>query len=312
MPRRVGPQPRPSLPGYGRSLASRVSSDSWLPARGGSVCAGVCLCASSRALFTPATHSSSFLVSSHAEVPLSLWALGLPSVASGGASSPPCLAGLHPAACSCTVAWPPMLVSGFRCECWGGARMGQPGLSLGRGPSSRSLGGHPAFQEQVTAAVAHALEQQMQKLLEETQLDMNEFDNLLQPIIDTCTKDAISVRMGRGVGRTPEPGAPDEVGAPTACLGPGYFLAPRFSLRFLPEHFRGLSRQERRKAVEPLGSTPRRPHALRPGEASPGFTRCPGCCRPGRTDVQQRQVPPALRTGWRATPQPHHGRWGHF
>uniref|UniRef100_A0A452EIL3 Calcium homeostasis endoplasmic reticulum protein n=1 Tax=Capra hircus TaxID=9925 RepID=A0A452EIL3_CAPHI len=47
-------------------------------------------------------------------------------------------------------------------------------------------------QEQVTAAVAHALEQQMQKLLEETQLDMNEFDNLLQPIIDTCTKDAIS------------------------------------------------------------------------------------------------------------------------
>ncbi|XP_030876015.1 calcium homeostasis endoplasmic reticulum protein isoform X2 [Leptonychotes weddellii] len=47
-------------------------------------------------------------------------------------------------------------------------------------------------QEQVTAAVAHAVEQQMQKLLEETQLDMNEFDNLLQPIIDTCTKDAIS------------------------------------------------------------------------------------------------------------------------
>lgn len=33
----------------------------------------------------------------------------------------------------------------------------------------------------------------MQKVLEETQLDMNEFDNLLQPIIDTCTKDAISV-----------------------------------------------------------------------------------------------------------------------
>uniref|UniRef100_A0A5F9DK34 Calcium homeostasis endoplasmic reticulum protein n=1 Tax=Oryctolagus cuniculus TaxID=9986 RepID=A0A5F9DK34_RABIT len=47
-------------------------------------------------------------------------------------------------------------------------------------------------QEQVTAAVAHAVEQQMQKLLEETQLDMNEFDSLLQPIIDTCTKDAIS------------------------------------------------------------------------------------------------------------------------
>lgn len=55
-------------------------------------------------------------------------------------------------------------------------------------------------QEQVTAAVAHAVEQQMQKLLEETQLDMSEFDNLLQPIIDTCTKDAISVRLSVGWG----------------------------------------------------------------------------------------------------------------
>lgn len=49
--------------------------------------------------------------------------------------------------------------------------------------------------------MAHAVEQQMQKLLEETQLDMNEFDNLLQPIIDTCTKDAISVSAGGGWGR---------------------------------------------------------------------------------------------------------------
>uniref|UniRef100_A0A6Q2XP71 Uncharacterized protein n=1 Tax=Esox lucius TaxID=8010 RepID=A0A6Q2XP71_ESOLU len=47
-------------------------------------------------------------------------------------------------------------------------------------------------QEQVTAAIALAMEQQTQKLLEETQLDVSEFDNLLQPIIDTCTKDAIS------------------------------------------------------------------------------------------------------------------------
>ncbi|XP_040176962.1 calcium homeostasis endoplasmic reticulum protein [Rana temporaria] len=47
-------------------------------------------------------------------------------------------------------------------------------------------------QEQITAAVAHAIEQQMQKQREETHLDMTEFDNLLQPIIDTCTKDAIS------------------------------------------------------------------------------------------------------------------------
>lgn len=44
----------------------------------------------------------------------------------------------------------------------------------------------------------------MQKLLEETQLDMNEFDNLLQPIIDTCTKDAISV----------------SVDSPSACYSP--------------------------------------------------------------------------------------------
>ncbi|MEE6487833.1 hypothetical protein FKM82_015058 [Ascaphus truei] len=47
-------------------------------------------------------------------------------------------------------------------------------------------------QEEVTAVVTHAMEQQVQKLRDETQLDMNEFDNLLQPIIDTCTKDAIS------------------------------------------------------------------------------------------------------------------------
>ena len=45
----------------------------------------------------------------------------------------------------------------------------------------------------MTAAIALAIEQQTQKLLVETQLDMTEFDNLLQPIIDTCTKDAISV-----------------------------------------------------------------------------------------------------------------------
>uniref|UniRef100_A0A8C5C5L4 Calcium homeostasis endoplasmic reticulum protein n=1 Tax=Gadus morhua TaxID=8049 RepID=A0A8C5C5L4_GADMO len=47
-------------------------------------------------------------------------------------------------------------------------------------------------QEQVSAAIALAVEQQTQKLLMETQLDVTEFDNLLQPIIDTCTKDAIS------------------------------------------------------------------------------------------------------------------------
>nr|XP_020512750.1 LOW QUALITY PROTEIN: calcium homeostasis endoplasmic reticulum protein [Labrus bergylta] len=51
---------------------------------------------------------------------------------------------------------------------------------------------HTLRQEQVTAAIALATEQQTQKLLLETQLDITEFDNLLQPIIDTCTKDAIS------------------------------------------------------------------------------------------------------------------------
>uniref|UniRef100_H2T131 Calcium homeostasis endoplasmic reticulum protein n=1 Tax=Takifugu rubripes TaxID=31033 RepID=H2T131_TAKRU len=51
---------------------------------------------------------------------------------------------------------------------------------------------HTLRQEQVAAAVALAMEQQIQKLLVETQLDITELDNLLQPIIDTCTKDAIS------------------------------------------------------------------------------------------------------------------------
>uniref|UniRef100_A0AAQ5XBX7 Calcium homeostasis endoplasmic reticulum protein n=1 Tax=Amphiprion ocellaris TaxID=80972 RepID=A0AAQ5XBX7_AMPOC len=51
---------------------------------------------------------------------------------------------------------------------------------------------HTLRQEQVTAAIALAMEQQTQKLLLETHLDITEFDNLLQPIIDTCTKDAIS------------------------------------------------------------------------------------------------------------------------
>uniref|UniRef100_A0AAX7W3E1 Calcium homeostasis endoplasmic reticulum protein n=1 Tax=Astatotilapia calliptera TaxID=8154 RepID=A0AAX7W3E1_ASTCA len=51
---------------------------------------------------------------------------------------------------------------------------------------------HTLRQEQVTAAITLAMEQQTQKLLLETQLDITEFDNLLQPIIDTCTKDAIS------------------------------------------------------------------------------------------------------------------------
>uniref|UniRef100_A0A665THR8 Calcium homeostasis endoplasmic reticulum protein n=1 Tax=Echeneis naucrates TaxID=173247 RepID=A0A665THR8_ECHNA len=51
---------------------------------------------------------------------------------------------------------------------------------------------HTLRQEQVSAAIALAMEQQTQKLLVETQLDITEFDNLLQPIIDTCTKDAIS------------------------------------------------------------------------------------------------------------------------
>lgn len=50
----------------------------------------------------------------------------------------------------------------------------------------------------MSAAIALAMEQQNQKLLVETQLDITELDNLLQPIIDTCTKDAISVRQSSG------------------------------------------------------------------------------------------------------------------
>ncbi|XP_077440939.1 calcium homeostasis endoplasmic reticulum protein isoform X2 [Vanacampus margaritifer] len=51
---------------------------------------------------------------------------------------------------------------------------------------------HTLRQEQVSAAIAAAAEQQIQKLTGETQLDIAEMDSLLQPIIDTCTKDAIS------------------------------------------------------------------------------------------------------------------------
>ncbi|XP_062868861.1 calcium homeostasis endoplasmic reticulum protein isoform X2 [Trichomycterus rosablanca] len=51
---------------------------------------------------------------------------------------------------------------------------------------------HSLRQKQINEAIAVAMEEQMQKLLVETQLDTAEFDSLLQPIIDTCTKDAIS------------------------------------------------------------------------------------------------------------------------
>lgn len=125
----------------GRSLASRVSSGLLVA---GAVALFLWLVSvyarPPRALFTPATHSSSFFGELTRRGSLFLWALGLPSVASGGASSPPCLAGLHllPA----LVLWrsSPMLVSGFRCECWGRGTDGPAWACLGRGPSSRSLG----------------------------------------------------------------------------------------------------------------------------------------------------------------------------
>ena len=50
----------------------------------------------------------------------------------------------------------------------GWASLGVPGPGSLLTQSRR----HLAFQEQVTAAVAHALEQQMQKLLEETQAQL--------------------------------------------------------------------------------------------------------------------------------------------
>lgn len=94
-----------------------------------------------------------------------------------------------------------MLVKGlvFRANCLQLRGQGYRGLVLQKNIGCNIIlflfcFGFPSFfQEQVTSAVALAIEQQMQKVLEETQLDMNEFDNLLQPIIDTCTKDAISV-----------------------------------------------------------------------------------------------------------------------
>lgn len=55
----------------------------------------------------------------------------------------------------------------------------------------------------MSAAIAAAAEQQIQKLITETQLDIGEMDSLLQPIIDTCTKDAISVS-----GREPRAASP--------------------------------------------------------------------------------------------------------
>ncbi|XP_077462548.1 calcium homeostasis endoplasmic reticulum protein isoform X1 [Stigmatopora argus] len=51
---------------------------------------------------------------------------------------------------------------------------------------------HTLRQEQVSAAIAAAAERQLEKLMSETNLDVNEMDNLLQPIIEMCTKDAIS------------------------------------------------------------------------------------------------------------------------
>ncbi|XP_077573147.1 calcium homeostasis endoplasmic reticulum protein isoform X3 [Stigmatopora nigra] len=51
---------------------------------------------------------------------------------------------------------------------------------------------HTLRQEQVSAAIAAAAERQLEKLMSETNLDVVEMDNLLQPIIEMCTKDAIS------------------------------------------------------------------------------------------------------------------------
>lgn len=143
-----------------------------------------------------------------------------------------------------------------------------------KGPGPRPLltqsRSHLASQEQVTAAVAHAVEQQMQKLLEETQLDMNEFDNLLQPIIDTCTKDAISVRTGEAF---PELATP--------FWGQGYSKGilspfPTFPSGALPW---ASSNQERdRRWAEVTGFA----HIFSPGRPGPSYP-LPRLCRPGRT-----------------------------
>lgn len=150
----------------------------------------------------------------------------------------------------------------------------------------------------------------MQKLLEETQLDMNEFDNLLQPIIDTCTKDAISVRMGRGWGVLRSLvllmrwGLPQPVWA-RATLG--HPVSP--SAFCLSTSVGSPAKREKEGGWSSLG-TPRRPHALRPGEASPASPAVLAVAGREELDVQQRQVPAALRTDGGPPPQPHHGRWG--
>lgn len=173
-------------------------------------------------------------------------------------------------------------------------------------PGLRSLLTQPpsclASQEQVTAAVAHAVEQQMQKLLEETQLDMNEFDNLLQPIIDTCTKDAISVSAGGGVGWVlPESGAPDEMGAFCGLRRVAVLWGePHLPLVSALEPcgqvccFRGEGATRQAEAWvcsgmlgrHALRARPRPPGRLQGwwpgGELIPAHHR-PGCCRPGRT-----------------------------
>ena len=160
----------------------------------------------------------------------------------------------------------------------GGPRRGQPGCVCAGGLLMPSRC-HPAFQEQVTAAVAHALEQQMQKLLEETQLDMNEFDNLLQPIIDTCTKDAISVRTGRGRRRTPRIGCSWGGGGSHSLSGPGHPVSPP---AFCLSSSVGSPAEREGGWVEIPGHSRASAHPQTWG-SWPHFTHCPGCCRPGRT-----------------------------
>lgn len=117
----------------GRSLASRVNFGllvaSTMALRLFDWCLFMCI------LPTPCSHRHSFffifLVSSRAEVPCSLflWALTFPSVTSGGACLPLCLAWLPPLPTLVLRRDSPMRVSGFWCECWGRARTGQPGCA---------------------------------------------------------------------------------------------------------------------------------------------------------------------------------------
>lgn len=144
--------------------------------------------------------------------------------------------------------------------------------------------------------MAHAVEQQMQKLLEETQLDMNEFDNLLQPIIDTCTKDAISVRVG-GAGwvRCAQSLVVLTGGSLPQLVWTGDASgAPHLSLLFPLEYLQGEGRQAEASVGNTPSTVPWAPARTLAGGAQPCLPVALAVIGWEELDVQQCQVPATL------------------